>query len=461
MSKKISKDQPSTDVGDLSRRAFLSKSIGAGAAVGAGLLATMNQGMAADGEPIPVGGAIAMTGWGAGDGLECKRGLEMAAEEINEQGGILGRPLEVHVEDTKDQGADLVISAINRLIDRYGVHSIINGYNAGTLTNEYDVVADAGIIYMHQNTSILHHKTVGDNPDKYFGCFMSDPAEWWYGAGLMEYLKHLEDTKTWKRPNNKIFIITGSDDNTVTLGTAVTAAVDDTKDKPGYGWEVSHKEVIVAPISQWGPTLAKIRQDPPAVIAFMHWMAQDQAQFMLQFVPNPTNSIVYMQYGPSLQAFRDIGGDAVLGVTYSSVVAHLQDDIGRHFADRYRTRWGEKSTPLVGCETYDACWHWAIASCVAGGTGGPGEHDQNRKVGGWLRHLPYRGVEGISRYWRDPPEDPWPYQAAIPYPDATTDPSLGMPHQYFQIVDLKEPPTVVTPTPYTTGPFQTPPWMKS
>ena len=157
----------------------------------------------------------------------------------------------------------------------------------------------------------------------------------------------------------------------------------------------------------------------------MHWMAQDQAQFMRQFVPNPTDSVIYMQYGPSLQAFRDIGGDAVLGVTYSSVVAHLQDQIGLAFSDRYRKRWGPKSTPLVGCETYDACWHWAIAAAVAGGSGAPGEHDQNRKVSYWLRYLPYRGVQGVTRYWRDPPEDPWPYQAAIPYPDATNDPSLG------------------------------------
>ena len=453
-----SQDMEPTDAGKHSRRSFLSGSlsVGTGAAVSAGLLATLNEGAKAAGDPIPVGGAMALTGWGAGDGIETRNGLELAAEEINAQGGVLGRPLEIHVEDTREQGPDLVIQAIQRLIDRYGVHAINNGYNAGTLTAEYDVVADAGIIYMHQNTDIIHHKTVGDDPEKYFGCFMSDPAEWWYGAGLMEFLNHLEQAGTWKRRNNKIFVITGSDNNTITMGNAVREA---TKTTP-FGFQVSLNEIIVAPISEWGPTLAKIRDDKPAVIAMMHWMAQDQAQFMRQFVPNPTDSLIYMQYGPSLQAFRDIGGDAVRGVTYSSVVAHLQDPIGLAFSDRYRKRWGPKSTPLVGCETYDACWHWAIAAAVAGGSGAPGEHDQNRKVSYWLRHLPYRGVQGVTRYWRDPPEDPWPYQAAIPYPDATNDPSLGMPHQYFQIQDLAKPPIVITPVPYTTGSFQTPPWSK-
>jgi branched-chain amino acid transport system substrate-binding protein len=422
----------------------------------------MNSGASAQatGEPIPVGGAIALTGWGAGDGQEIKNGLELAIEEINAAGGILGRPLELYVEDTKDQGADLVIQAIQRLIDRNGVHAIINGYNAGTLTAEYDTIADAGIIYMHHNTDIIHHKTVGSDPERYFGCFMGDPADVWYGPGTVEFISQVEASGAWKRANNKVFIITGSDNNTVTMGNAIAQACKDTHAK--YGWEVSQTEVVVTPISEWGPTLAKIREDQPAVIIMAHWAAQDQAQFMLQFIPNPTNSLIYMQYGPSLQAFRDIGGEAVVGVTYSSVVAHLQDPIGLAFAARYKAKFGDKSTPLVGCESYDCCWHWALAAAIAGGTGGPGEEEQNRKVSAALRRLIYRGVNGVTRYWRDTPgEEPWPFQAAIPYPDATSDPSLGMPHQYFQIQALDQPPTVVTPVPYTTGPFVLAPWMKA
>ena len=46
-------------------------------------------------------------------------------------GGILGRPLQPVFEDTKEQGADNIIPAMQRLIDRHGVHAIINGYNTG------------------------------------------------------------------------------------------------------------------------------------------------------------------------------------------------------------------------------------------------------------------------------------------------------------------------------------------
>ena len=68
------------------------------------------------------------------------------------------------------------------------------------------------------------------------------------------------------------------------------------------------------PISEWGPTLAKIRQDPPAVIAITHFLPQDLAQFMVQFVAQSDHSLVYMQYGPSMPAFREIAKEASNGV---------------------------------------------------------------------------------------------------------------------------------------------------
>src|SRR5207253_9385968 len=161
----------------LGRRKFLT--MGGMAAASGALLASINaaalgqvnklepkiEGMQAAGDPIPVGGGVPLTGWAAADGIEFKRALEMACDEINAMGGILGRPLQPVFEDTKEQGADNIIPAMQRLIDRHGVHAIINGYNTGAVTQEYDTIADAGVIYIHHNTDIVHHTTVGKNPD--------------------------------------------------------------------------------------------------------------------------------------------------------------------------------------------------------------------------------------------------------------------------------------------------------
>jgi branched-chain amino acid transport system substrate-binding protein len=421
------------------------------AALSAGLIADINakHGVkAAEGEPIPVGGAVPITGWAAADGIEFQRGLEMSAEEINKMGGILGRPLKTVFEDTKEQGADNIIPAIQRLIDRHKVHAIINGYNTGAVTAEYDTVADAGIIYMHHNTDIVHHDTVGKNAERYFSIFMNDPAEYWYGEGLLKFLSGLADAGKWTPPNRKIAIVTGSQNYSVVIANAIR----DNAEK--YGWKVSLYETVVVPISEWGPTLQKIRNDPPACIAVTHWVPQDLAQFCIQFIPNPTNSLVYMQYGPSLAAFREIGKENTNGVLYSTVVASLQDEIGTDFNTRYKAKFGASASPLAGAQAYDPTFMWAMASAMAGGSGGPGEMEQNKKVAGYLRRMIYRGTLGTTKYFL-------PEQAAIPYPDATKDPSLGMPHQYLQIQDFTKEPALIAPAPYETSSFQMPPWIKA
>lgn len=444
----MTKQTNETKTVDSSRRGFLSKSaIGAGAALTGTMLGAINNGAKADGEPIPLGGGMPMTGWAAADGIEFKRAQEMACDEINALGGILGRPLVPVVEDTGNQGADNIIPAMQRLVDRHGVHAIINGYNTGAVTAEYDVIADAGIIYIHHNTDIVHHETVGNDPDRHFGNFMGDPAEYWYGEGLLAFLNGLVDTAQWSPDNRKIAIVTGSQNYSM----VIAEAIRDNAEK--YNWDISLFETVVVPISEWGPTLTKIRNDPPAVIAVTHWVPQDLAQFMLQFVPNPTNSLVYMQYGPSLAAFREVGQDSTNGVLYSTVIASLQDEIGQAFNNRYKERFGPSSSPLVGAQVYDSIHYYALASAIAGGTAGPGGFDQNRKVSERLRRMIYRGVMGTTHFFL-------PEQAAIPYPDATNDPSLGMPHQYLQIQDFTDEPEMIAPPPYDTAKFSMPPWFK-
>jgi len=429
------------------RRGLLKTAALGGALLGTNLLSAINNGAKAAGKPIPVGGGVPVTGWAAADGIEFKRGLEIACEEINAVGGILGRPLEPHFEDTKEQGAANIIPAMQRLIDRYNVHAIINGYNTGAVCAEYDTIADAGILYLHHNTDVTHYAKIKSNRDKYFGIFMSDPAEYYYGPGLLVFLNNLMQSGAWKRPNNKIAVITGSQNYSVVIADAIKSKAKD------LGWDISLFETVVVPISEWGPTLTKVRQDPPAVIAVTHWVPQDLAQFMLQFVPNPTNSLVYMQYGPSLAAFREIGKGATDGVLYSTVVASLQDEIGQDFNNRYKKKFGPSASPLVAAQVFDSTNIWAIAAALAGGTSGPGEPEQNRKVAARLLPLIYRGTMGTMHFNAE--------QGAIPYPDETKDPSLGMPHQFLQIQDYTTEPALIAPAPYETSKFKLPPWIKA
>jgi ABC-type branched-subunit amino acid transport system substrate-binding protein len=84
-----------------SRRGFLKKA-GAGGAGSIALLAGMNQSAVAQStDPIVVGAPLPMTGGAAADGIEFRRGLEMAVEEINGLGGILGWNLSSRIRSPK------------------------------------------------------------------------------------------------------------------------------------------------------------------------------------------------------------------------------------------------------------------------------------------------------------------------------------------------------------------------
>jgi branched-chain amino acid transport system substrate-binding protein len=428
------------------RRSFL-RTTALGGAGSAALLAGLNaEAKAQDSDPVIVGGPLPITGAVAADGIEFQRGLEMAAAEINELGGILGRPIELAIEDTASGGDDLISSAAQRLVDRSNASVLISGYNLGSNTALPEVAADASLIYMHADTVVRHNELIREDPTRYWGSFQYDPAEIYYGIGYLDYIKHLVDSGQFSPTNNKIAVITGPVAYSINIANAIREKAAE------YGFEVSLFESVQAPISEWGPTLAKLRQDPPGFIAVTHFFPQDQAQFMLQFMTDPTPSLVYMQYGASLAAFRDIAGDASEGVLYATVIGALQDEIGKAFSEKYLAAYGDNASPNSGGQTYSALHAYAIAAALAGGAGAPYEDEQNRRIADRLRSLIYRSPMGAMRM--DPET-----QSAFCYPSQTADPSLGMPHIFSQIHAKDENGYIVAPAPYDVAAFKVPSWI--
>jgi branched-chain amino acid transport system substrate-binding protein len=430
-----------------SRRDFV-KAVGLGAGSVALLAGLNGEAVAKEAEPVIVGAPLPLTGVVAADGIEFRRGLEMAADEINKLGGILGRPIKVVFEDTQSGGDDLISSAGQRLVDRGNANVLISGYNFGSQTVLQGIAADASIPYLHTDTASAHIKLIQSDPKKYWGSFMYDPPEAMYGVGFLNFLKSIQGSGQFKPANNKIAIITGPITYSITIANAIK------ENAAKFGYEISLYETVQAPISQWGPTLAKLRADPPGMIAVTHFFPQDQAQFMIQFMNNPTNSLIYMQYGASLAAFRDIAGKASEGVLYATTIGALQDEIGLKFAKAYTDRFGATSSPNSGGQTYSALHLYAIAASVAGGVGKPYEDKQNRKIAEQIKTMIYRSPMGAIHFDLSG-------QVAYSYPSQTVDSSLGMPHIFSQIQDKSKAGEIISPAPYDVGKFVLPSWMKA
>ncbi|MCA2380073.1 amino acid ABC transporter substrate-binding protein [Agrobacterium genomosp. 3 str. RTP8] len=398
-------------------------------------------------DEILIGSMLPLSGAGAPDANEFRNGAQLAISEINAKGGVLGRKLKLVCADSGNQNADAVLEAARWLIDERGVNAIINGYNIGSQNAEYEPIADAEIIYIHANTLIQHHETVASDRYRYFGCFMGNPADYWYGQGFIKLLSWLRDTGQWVPSSNRLAIISGTRPYSIVIANAMRTAATE------FGWEAAFgPEIVETPRSDWREVLDRARKSDPAVLINTHFYQHDLVHFQRQFLENPMKCLVYLQYGGLHHSFADATGESANGVIIGTVVGLLQDEIGMNFANRYTAAYGISSSPQIGCVTYGSVRHYAHSVAVAGCVGAPYENsNKNREVACALMDQPFRSVTGTINYHRG-------WQAAIPYPDFTADPSLGMPHLFFQT--QRGVSKIIAPAPYNTGQFEPPSWLR-
>lgn len=105
-------------------------------------------GGAAAGEPIRIGATVPITGPLSLSGQSYYNSLRMAQEDINNAGGINGRPLEIVFEDTQDSNA-VAVNAFNKLLHEIDPPFIfLSSYSTQNLAIE-PLVAEAGIPVMY------------------------------------------------------------------------------------------------------------------------------------------------------------------------------------------------------------------------------------------------------------------------------------------------------------------------
>ena len=117
----------------LTRRTML-KAIGAGTALATGTLAApaiIRRASAQD--PIRIGVISPLTGAWTVYGKAHSAGFQMAVDEINEKGGVLGRPLEIVIGDSKTEPR-IVVEQANRLIRQERVDFLAGTFSSAELS---------------------------------------------------------------------------------------------------------------------------------------------------------------------------------------------------------------------------------------------------------------------------------------------------------------------------------------
>lgn len=386
--------------------------------------------------PYLIGSAFPMTG---GEGAELRNGSGLAIAEINARGAIAGRPVEQLVVDMDVASPAAIRTALRRLIDAE-VDAITTGYAFAEDVSDYADVSAYGCPVLTTMTSEAQAEWVRDDRRAFAHLFQACPTEIHYGSGFIRFLDDLAESGAWRPPNRRLVFV----ETPVAGGHTTRPETIDRAERSG--WSVDALITVPAYGVDWTTALQQIRRTAPAAVMLVHFVPAEMAAFQREFVTEPTDSIVYGVYAPSVPEYLELAGPAAEGVVWSTTTGVYGDRLGAAFAGRYRATYGAEPGRSLAGISYDQV---NLLSSAWARVGNPRAFDA---VAGELRRIPHRGVNGT--YFLDHDR-----QCGLSYPDETPDPSLGQAHLVFQL--QRERQRILDPRPYANGAFVAPPWFQS
>lgn len=389
--------------------------------------------LAAD-KVVKIGLLAQMTGHSSADAQESQRGAQLAIDDINAAGGVAGYKLALVVGDVKDGAAGDVSTTVERLLGDPDIHLMLTGY--ASLTNfEIDTMADAGMPYMLDATSAQTRDIIAPDPAKYGCCWSLTPSFDAYGTDVTKLIEKLAADGSVKLKNHKVAII--SSDN------AYSKSISEPMKKAfaAAGWKLTVDEMVpFGEVNDWRPILARVRQDPPDVVVNADYLPNNSATFLKQFQEQPTDSIVFLQYAPSVPEFIKLTGEKSTGVLYDllgGVINTPKNPRAQLLSAKFKQKYGVESG-TYGVGLYEMVGIYADA---LGKVGDPAKH---KEIGEAIGATDKMTAEGQVKF--------------DPKTHLTVQDDSHVPLLFFQIRNGER--VLISPAQYQTGTFQLPPWMK-
>ena len=393
---------------------------------------------AASKDPIRFAIVAAQSGpAGVADHTDYINGATLAVKDINDAGGVNGRPIKIEVQDIDILTPEGTQSAFRKVADGKP-HAI------GCAFTLIRIAAIEGLgsykaPYLGGETSEQLVMEIKNKAPKYDHVFQVDPPEIYYGRMFPKFLDTLAAGGTWKPTNNKVHLIREQSGYNMTIAREVISNIKNS------GFEISKITDIQFPVQDWGPVMQEIKQTQSGTIMLDYWVGAEEAAFCQQFVADPVQgALVYIQYGPSQPEFLNLAGPAAEGFVWSTVLGTYADKQGMAFREKYAKAYpGGVIGLCYNGSAYDTVNFLAKAWTAT-------EPENLKGVADYLRTNTYRGVTGAINMNNE-------YQAALHYPLQTTDLEQGMAQLFFQVQDGAH--KIIQPDALAEGKFRNVPWL--
>lgn len=290
---------------------------------------------------VTLGVLGAFAGPFAADAVEGYNGALLAAKEINAAGGVAGYKFNVEKFDTKEMTPDAVLAAVERLKATKDLGAIVTPF--GSLSGfEMDFIADIGVPYMVAANSNQYRSIIQVDPEKFSNVWSLAPSYDSYQTELPKVIEEMIAKGSFK-PGKKTYAIIGSDNPySMPIYQGLKKAMD------AMGWTMTFDDVVPpVAINDWRVILNKIRSNPPDVIINTEASSSNAASFMNQFMEDPTKSLLFIQYAPSVPEFVELTRKNSTGVLYNMLGGPINGKVRprtMEIGKKYKAEYGYDSS---------------------------------------------------------------------------------------------------------------------
>jgi branched-chain amino acid transport system substrate-binding protein len=288
------------------------------------------------GDPVVIGAIVSATGPGAPLGEPERNVLQMMQDVINSSGGVLGRPVEIVIEDDKSDPKEAVTAA-NRLIEQEKAVALIASTISSSTLAVKEITATKGLPQMAMAAA-------NDITDK-------APMEWIWRTPHKDALavSRALDYVTNVLQVKKIAVL--HDENA--FGSSGNAEI--AKQAPTLGLEVVAAESYKTADTDLTAQLTKIRGADPEVLIV--WGTNPGPALAAKNMKQLGMDIPYVgSHGIANKTFIELGGDAVEGVVFpagrllvpSSITDPEQQAVTQDFIDQYQAEYGGPPNTFAG-----------------------------------------------------------------------------------------------------------------
>lgn len=283
-------------------------------------------------DPIRIGFHVPLTGFAAGDGESARLGAELAVEQINEGGGVLGRAVELVIYDDQAK-PDQAVPAANKILGE-GVKMAISGSYSGATRAAAGVFQKAGIPYV---SAYAIHPDITRTGDYVFRTSFMGEVQ---GRGGAKLVGEILGAK-------KVSLITLNNDFGQSLAAGFKSAADQ------FGIDIISEYSYSINDRQFGSIVASIKRDAPdAIYASGYFFTA--GPLVSQLRAGGVTAPLIGQEGYDSQKFIEIARDAAEGVMITTSLDRDTDDPEmRAFIDAFEDKAGFPAD-MVAATTHTA-----------------------------------------------------------------------------------------------------------